>query len=221
MIFVRHVSKIHHRGRLDVPALRDVSCEIPSGSWTFILGPSGSGKTTLMHLMGALDEPTSGDIEIGGNRLGSMTTKERDRFRRNDVGFVFQNFNLLANLTALENVLVPYFPQGISADQKERAVRLLQSLGLGERMAHRPSELSGGEQQRVAIARAMLKRPQLILADEPTGELDSVNAAAILSDLRQLSREHGTTVVIVTHEPELVQAGDHVLRLRDGRIVDT
>lgn len=220
MITVRNVSKIHHRGRLEVPALRDVSCEIPAGSWTFILGPSGSGKTTLMHLIGALDEPTTGEIEIGGKLLGKMTAHERDLFRRHDVGFVFQNFNLLANLTAVENVLVPYYPEGISPEQKRQAADLLERLGLKDRVSHRPSELSGGEQQRVAIARALLKRSKLILADEPTGELDSGNAAAVLSDLRRLSQEQGTTVIIVTHEQELVQPGDHVLKLRDGRIVE-
>ncbi len=220
MIYVRNVSKVHRRGRLEVPALRDVSCEIADGSWTFILGPSGSGKTTLMQLIGALDEPTAGDIEIGGKSLAKMTTRERDLFRRHDVGFVFQSFNLLANLTALENVLVPYYPEGISADQRQRGVDLLSRLGLADRVTHRPFELSGGEQQRVAIARALLKRPKLILADEPTGELDSTNAAAILSDLRQLGREQGTTIVIVTHEQEWVQPGDHVLKLRDGRLAE-
>lgn len=220
MIAVRHVSKIHHRGRLDVPALRDVSCHIAAAEWTFILGPSGSGKTTLMHLIGALDEPTTGEIEVAGKSLSTMTTRERNLFRRHDVGFIFQNFNLLANLTAVENVLVPFYPEGIPAEQRQRAVALLQRLGLGDRLTHRPAELSGGEQQRVAIARALLKSPKLILADEPTGELDSANTAAILSDLRQLSREQGTTVVIVTHEQDLVQPGDQVLKLRDGRIVE-
>jgi putative ABC transport system ATP-binding protein len=221
MITVRNVSKIHHRGSLEVPALRDVTCDIPAGSWTFILGPSGSGKTTLMHLIGALDEPTTGEIDFSGKSLGTMTARERDLFRRHDVGFVFQNFNLLANLTAVENVLVPYYPEGISPEQKWQAAELLERLGLKDRVFHRPSELSGGEQQRVAIARALLKRSKLILADEPTGELDSGNAAAIMSDLRRLSQEQGTTVVIVTHEQELVQPGDRVLKLRDGRIVES
>ena len=219
MISVRNVTKIHHRGRVDVPALRGVSCEIAAGSWTFILGPSGSGKTTLMHLIGALDAPTSGEIEVAGRHLGKMSPAERDLFRRHDVGFIFQNFNLLSNLTAVENVLVPFYPEGIQASHRQSALELLTRLGLQERIDHRPSELSGGEQQRVAIARALLKRPKLILADEPTGELDTANTAAILSDLRNLSREQGTTVIIVTHEHELVQPHDQVLTLRDGRIV--
>ena len=221
MITVSHVSKVHRRGLMAVPALTDVSCEIPAGAWTFILGPSGSGKTTLMHLLGALDEPTTGSIDIDGKSLVGMTMHERDLFRRHDVRFVFQNFNLLANLTAVENVLVPFYPIGITAAQRARAVELLTRLGLGGRIDHRPSELSGGEQQRVAISRALLKEPKLILADEPTGELDSVNAAAILSDLRKVSAEQGTTVVIVTHEQEWVQPGDRVIKLRDGRVVET
>src|SRR5262249_20574378 len=163
------------------------------------------------------DEPTTGDIDVGGKSLRTMKPSQRDLFRRHDVGFVFQNFNLLANLTATENVLVPFYPEGITGEQQQRAKDLLAKLGLGERAGHRPSELSGGEQQRVAIARALLKRPQLILADEPTGELDSANTATIMADLRRLSQEQGTTVIIVTHEHELVQPGDHVLKLRDGR----
>ncbi len=219
MISVRNVSKIHHRGRVEVPALGGVSCEITAGSWTFILGPSGSGKTTLMHLIGALDAPTSGEIEVAGRNLGGMSASERDLFRRHDVGFIFQNFNLLSNLTAVENVLVPFYPAGIQAAHRQAAVELLTRLGLQQRIDHRPAELSGGEQQRVAIARALLKKPKLILADEPTGELDSTNTAAILSDLRALSREQGTTVIIVTHEHELVGPGDQVITLRDGRVV--
>jgi putative ABC transport system ATP-binding protein len=220
MIAVRNVSKIHHRGRVEIPALREVSCDVAPGSWTFILGPSGSGKTTLMHLIGALDAPTTGEIEIAGRNLGNMTTRERDIFRRHDVGFVFQNFNLLSNLTAVENVLVPFYPEGIQAAHRRSAVELLGRLGLSKRVDHRPVELSGGEQQRVAIARALLKKPKLILADEPTGELDSANSAAILADLRELSHDQGTTVIIVTHEHELVQPGDQVIKLRDGRVVE-
>lgn len=220
MIAVRHVSKVHRRGQMQVAALRDVTCDIPTGSWTFILGPSGSGKTTLMHLIGALDEPTSGEIEIAGKCLSKLTMTERDLFRRRDVGFVFQNFNLLANLTAVENVLVPFYPQGIVPEQRQQAAELLGQLGLQDRLGHRPAELSGGEQQRVAIARALLKRPQLILADEPTGELDTANSAAILADLREFSLAQGTTVIIVTHEHDLVQPGDRVIKLRDGVIIE-
>ncbi|HUQ69103.1 MAG TPA: ABC transporter ATP-binding protein, partial [Planctomycetaceae bacterium] len=177
MIEVDRVSKIHRQGQLDVAALREISCTIPDGSFTFILGPSGSGKSTLLYLLGGLDEPTTGEVRIGGRSLQSMSSRDRDRFRRNDVGFVFQNFNLLANLTAVDNVLVPFLPQGVSVMQRQRARELLDRLGLATRMEHRPNQLSGGEQQRVAIARALLKQPQLILADEPTGELDTENSA--------------------------------------------
>lgn len=219
MIDVRGVSKVHRRGRLEVPALRDISCQIPTGAFTFILGPSGSGKSTLLYLLGALDDPTAGTISVDGSSLQSMTSRERDHFRREQAGFIFQNFNLLANLTALENVLVPFLPGGIAAAKKNEAAGLLVRLGLGDRFDHRPNQLSGGEQQRVAIARALLKRPKLVLADEPTGELDSANSLAILEDLRNLSREQNTTVVIVTHEHEFVQPGDQVIRIRDGRVV--
>ena len=221
MIDVRSVSKVHHRGRLEVPALRDISCHIPAASFTFILGPSGSGKSTLLYLLGALDEPTTGTIDIDGKPLQSMSAKERDHFRREQAGFVFQNFNLLANLTALENVLVPFLPTGISSERRQMAAELLERLGLGSRSEHRPNQLSGGEQQRVAIARALLKRPKLVLADEPTGELDSENSLAILNDLRTLCREQRSTVVVVTHEHEYIQPDDHVIRIRDGRITDS
>jgi putative ABC transport system ATP-binding protein len=215
---VDRVSKVHRRGQVDVPALRDVSCQIAAGSFTFIVGPSGSGKSTLLYLLGGLDEPTSGEIRLGGKSLHSMTAAERDEFRRRRVGFVFQSFNLLSNLSAEDNVLVPFIPVGVGPAQRQTARELLNRLGLGDRREHRPAQLSGGEQQRVAIARALLKHPELVLADEPTGELDTENAAAILSDLRTLCREHGATVVIVTHEQEHILPGDAVLRLRDGRL---
>ncbi len=220
MIDVRHVSKVHLRGRLEVPALRDISCQIPAGSFTFILGPSGSGKSSLLYLLGALDEPTSGTITVEGQSLQAMTTRERDHFRREQAGFIFQNFNLLANLTALENVLVPFLPKGVAAKQRNKAEELLDRLGLGSRREHRPNQLSGGEQQRVAIARALLKRPKLVLADEPTGELDTANSIAILADLRSLCQEQQSTVVVVTHEHDYIQPGDHVIRIRDGKLAD-
>ncbi len=200
MIDVRQVSKVHLRGRLEIPALLDITCQIPTGSFTFIVGPSGSGKSTLLYLLGALDEPTSGTIDVHGKSLQSMSSRERDHFRRRDAGFIFQNFNLLANLTAVENVLVPFLPTGVTSEQRKKASELLDRLGLGNRGEHRPNQLSGGEQQRVAIARALLKQPKLVLADEPTGELDTANSLAILSDLRTLCMEQNSTVVVVTHE---------------------
>lgn len=220
MVEVCNLSKVHRRGTVEVVALRDISCSIPAGAFTFILGPSGSGKSTLLYLLGGLDTPTGGEIRIAGRSLASMSRTERDQLRRERVGFVFQNFNLLANLSAVENVLVPYFPKGVTSAQRSAAVELLERFGLGDRLDHRPSHLSGGEQQRVAIARALLKRPQLVLADEPTGELDSENSHAILNDLRQMCEDLGTTVVIVTHEQEFVRPTDNIIRIRDGKCVD-
>ncbi len=219
MIEVEHVSKVHRRGPVEVAALRDITCTIPAGAFTFILGPSGSGKSTLLYLLGGLDEPTGGDIRIFGKSLKTLTRGERDRMRRLDIGFVFQSFNLLSNLNAVENVLVPFFPAGVTREQRQTAAELLKQLGLGDRLDHRPTQLSGGEQQRVAIARALLKRPRLVLADEPTGELDTENSLAILGELRRMSEQHGTTVVVVTHEQEFVQPNDTVIRIRDGRCV--
>lgn len=218
MIDVQEVAKVHRRGALEVHALRGVSCQIAQGSFTFILGPSGSGKSTLLYLLGALDEPTSGTILIDGKSLGAMKPRERDAFRREEVGFIFQSFNLLSNLSAVDNALVPFLPRGIAPALRQEAVALLTRLGLGERLTHRPNQLSGGEQQRVAIARALLKKPKLVLADEPTGELDTENGAAIMADLRSLCRERGSTVVVVTHEQEHVQPGDSLIRIRDGRV---
>lgn len=217
MIDVQNVTKIHHRGALEVHALRGVTCQIEQGSFTFILGPSGSGKSTLLYLLGALDEPSSGTITVSGKVLGTMTTRERDCFRREEVGFIFQSFNLLSNLSAIDNALAPFLPRGINPALRQEAIELLTRLGLGERLTHRPNQLSGGEQQRVAIVRALLKKPKLVLADEPTGELDTENGAAIMADLRALCREHQSTVVVVTHEQEHIQPGDKLIRIRDGR----
>ncbi len=173
MIKLCDVTKSHRHGPNEVRALRGISAEIEAGSFTFIIGPSGSGKSTLLYLIGSLDEPTSGEIVVDGRPLSRLTRTERDKYRRDEVGFIFQNFNLLSNLSAVENALVPFLPGGVSSDLRRRAVELLKAVGLGNRLSHRPNELSGGEQQRVAIVRAVLKRPKIVLADEPTGELDS------------------------------------------------
>lgn len=220
MIEVRNVRKIHQSGETQVQALQGVSCRFPGQKFSFILGPSGSGKSTLLYLMGALDTPSTGEIFVQNRSLSALSRNERDLYRREKVGFVFQNFNLLKNLNALENVLAPYLPQGVTSDQQQRAVALLQQVGLGNRITHRPSQLSGGEQQRVAIARALLKRPLLILADEPTGELDTKTGREIFDCLREMSAEYKTTVVIVTHDERYIQESDFILHLRDGKVAE-
>ena len=219
MIRVDNITKVHKRGETEVSVLRGLSCAIDAGEFAFILGPSGSGKSTLLYLLGALDEPTSGEIRVDDRPLRSWSAAERDLFRRRSVGFIFQSFNLLDNLTALDNVLIPDMPQGVSRSRRDEARELLQQIGLADRMEHRPGQLSGGEQQRVAIARALLKRPRLVLADEPTGELDSENGAQVFQLLRRLQQEQGATVVTVTHDHRYIQPGDRVLEIRDGRIV--
>ena len=218
MIHIENLTKIHKRGETDIHALRGVSCDIPSGSFTFVVGPSGSGKSTLLYLIGALDEPTGGEIIVDGQSLFQLSSKQRDEYRRLKVGFVFQSFNLLANLTAVENVLIPYMPRGISAELRRNAVELLERVGLGDRLEHRPGQLSGGEQQRVAIARALLKKPAVVLADEPTGELDSENGIEIFRHLRSLNQERKTTVIVVTHDQQYLTENDQILRLRDGQL---
>ncbi|HLQ43665.1 MAG TPA: ABC transporter ATP-binding protein [Planctomycetaceae bacterium] len=219
MIQVEAVTKTYRRIHHEVAALRGVSFELPAASFAFVLGPSGSGKSTLLQLLGALDEPTSGELTMAGQRLRGMTARQRSAFRREQVGFVFQSFNLLSNLTAVDNVLVPFLPGGVPTELRARAINLLKQVGLGERLDHRPSQLSGGEQQRVAIARALLKEPKLVLADEPTGELDSQTGAEVFRLLRDLRDQHQATVIVVTHDPTFIHPDDRILRLRDGRLV--
>jgi putative ABC transport system ATP-binding protein len=218
MIQLQDVQKSHFRGKSEVRALRGVTCEIPGEKFTFIVGPSGSGKSSLLYLIGALDQPSHGDIVINGQALGSFSQKQRDHYRRLQVGFVFQNFNLLGNLTAVENVLIPYLPTGEAGKKRAEAVQLLQRVGLGDRLDHRPNQMSGGEQQRVALVRALLKRPLLVLADEPTGELDSQSGAEIYRYLRELRDEHHSTVVIVTHDRSFIKPDDNVITMRDGKL---
>ncbi len=216
MIELNDVTKTHLRGETVIHALRGVSGVIPTGSFTFIVGPSGSGKSTLLYLLGALDNPTGGEIRVNEQSLGTMSRADKDRYRRHQVGFIFQNFNLLSNLNAVDNVLVPFLPEGISDDMRQRAIAVLKSVRLAERLDHRPSQLSGGEQQRVAIARAVLKQPSIILADEPTGELDSETGDEVFGYLRRLHEEQGVTVVVVTHDQRYLRETDTIWKLRDG-----
>ena len=218
-IEIEDLTKEFTIGPTTVRALRGVTARIVDGSFQFVLGPSGSGKSTLLYLLGALDRPSGGSITIDGRLINELSREEQDEFRRTEVGFVFQSFNLLGNLTALDNVLAPFLPIGVSAELRQRAEDLLVHVGLGDRQRHRPAELSGGEQQRVAIARALLKRPKLVLADEPTGELDHRTGAEVMGYLRDLREELGTTVVVVTHDESYIEPGDATLRLRDGQVV--
>jgi putative ABC transport system ATP-binding protein len=191
-----------------------VSFRVPSESCTFIVGPSGSGKSTLLYLIGALDRPTSGTIRVEGRDITAMTESEQDDYRRNRVGFIYQSFNLIGNLSALGNVLLPYIPLGVTPELRAKAEELLRRVGMGDRLNHRPQQLSGGQQQRVAVARALIKDPVLILADEPTGNLDRAGGDEII----RLLRDRGKTLVIVTHDRRFITRSDIVLEIEDGRL---
>ena len=191
---------------------------MPAGSCTFIVGPSGSGKSTLLYLLAALDLPTSGTIRVADRDITAMSEAERDDFRRNQVGFVFQSYNLINNLTAVDNVLLPYTPLGVSPDLRAKACDLLKELGLGHRMKRRPGQMSGGEQQRVAIARALIRDPIVIYADEPTGNLDRAGGDHIIQLLRDRQRATNRTLLIVTHDRRFITPEDSVLEIEDGRV---
>ena len=218
MIEVVDVHKSYKSGDRRVDALRGVSCRIAKGRFAFIVGPSGSGKSTLLYLLGALDRPTSGTIRVEGAELTAMQEAQQNDYRREKIGFIFQSFNLISNLNALENVLVPYLPRGISPELREKAAALLTDVGLADRMDHRPYQMSGGEQQRVAIARALVKDPVLVLGDEPTGELDSKTGDEIYRILRTLQTKRKTTLVVVTHDRRFITPDDLVLEIQDGRL---
>jgi putative ABC transport system ATP-binding protein len=219
MIRCIDVRKIYRQGENDITALAGVSLDIAKGSFVVIMGPSGSGKSTLLHLIGGLDRPSSGDLLVDGRLIGQMADDEVTLFRRTKVGFVFQFFNLLPTLTALENVTLPFVLDGVSKGEADRRARsILEKVGLEQRRHHLPEELSGGEIQRVAMARALAFDPPILLADEPTGNLDSKNGDAILSLLRKIKEERGCTVVMVTHSDEAASYGERIIFLRDGRV---
>jgi putative ABC transport system ATP-binding protein len=202
-----------------LPVLKEVRFTLPAGSTCAIVGPSGSGKTTLLGLCAGLDQPSTGEVRIGGQSLKGLDEDALARLRSDRVGFVFQNFQLIPTLTALENVMVPAELRGASGVEKE-AVRLLTRVGLGERLDHYPSQLSGGEQQRVALARAFINRPQILFADEPTGNLDAETSAKIVELLFELNRDAGTALVLVTHDPDLATRTQRTIRLRGGAVVE-
>ena len=213
----RDITKIYGHGQAAVTALGGVSLDIPAGSFTAVMGPSGSGKSTLMHCMAGLDTVTSGGLWIGETEIGALRERQLTRLRRDRIGFVFQAFNLLPVLTAADNITLPLDIAGRAADRAWLDT-IIGTVGLTDRLRHRPGELSGGQQQRVAIARALAGRPEIVFADEPTGNLDSRASAAVLSLLRQSVREFGQTVVMVTHDPVAASYADRVVFLADGLI---
>ena len=219
LVRARDVRRDYPLEREAVHALRGVSLEIAKGEYLAIVGPSGCGKSSLLNLLGAIDAPTSGTVEIEGRNVGSLGDREVTEFRLRHIGFVFQRFYLLPILTARENVELPMAEAGVSAaDRRQRSTELLRYVDLGERVKHRPAQLSGGEQQRVAIARALANRPSLLLADEPTGELDAKTGEEIIALFGRLNAD-GTTVVVVTHDESLARAARRVVHMRDGQIV--
>jgi putative ABC transport system ATP-binding protein len=218
-LVARDVTKVYLVGR-GVKALDQVTAEFPPGSFTVVTGPSGCGKSTLLSLLGGLERPTYGEVWLGAHCLSRMGENALARLRRAGVGFVFQAFHLLADLTAEENVAMPLRLAGRGeAEVRARVAGLLEAVGLGGRARHYPHELSGGEQQRVAVARALANRPAVLLADEPTGNLDSRSGAEVITLLRRFNREHGQTTVVATHDPALIAEASRVLQLRDGRVV--
>ena len=215
-IVVRSITKTYRRARRRISALQDVSLEMSQGELALLIGPSGSGKTTLLNLIAALDQPDSGEIIVGGSEITHLSRSAAARYRNQHVGFIFQSYNLLPQLTALENILLPMLPK--RRLDRRRAVELLEAVGLGDRGSHRPSELSGGEQQRVAIARALSNEPAIILADEPTGNLDDDNARRVAELLSSACRERGKSLILVTHDQEMIRPVVRVFAMRNGSI---
>jgi putative ABC transport system ATP-binding protein len=211
--------KVYHSGKVEVPALRGVNLDIPPGEFLSVMGPSGCGKSTLLHVIGGLASPTRGRVLLDGNDLSALSDAERTRLRRHKVGFVFQRFNLLPTLSARDNIALAQHIHGDGFDPHRFEV-VTSMLGLSGRLTHKPSELSGGEQQRVAIARAIINEPKIVLADEPTGNLDSKSSDNVLAMLRQLNQDLGQTIVMITHNPDAAAYGHRVIHMRDGLVVD-
>ena len=220
MIEAENVRKTYRIGRVDVPALRGVSVQVEKGEFVTIVGPSGSGKSTLFYILGGLTHADTGRVSIDGVDFTSLSDSARTGMRKQKIGFVFQKFNLLPTLSAQGNIDIARDIAGIDANyDSEYVARITQLLGIDKRMEHRPSEMSGGEQQRVALARALVNKPAIVLADEPTGNLDSENSTIVLDMLRQSNKELGQTVLMITHNPEAAEYGDRIIHLRDGAIV--
>jgi putative ABC transport system ATP-binding protein len=219
-IEVLDLRKTYHVGKIEVPALRGISFSVNQGEFLSVVGPSGSGKSTLFYILGGLTHPDSGKVIIGGADFSKMSDAQRTRMRKSKIGFVFQKFNLLPTLDARSNIEIALDIAGANGQRDpEYFSRIVSMLGLEKRLPHRPAELSGGEQQRVALARALINRPAIVLADEPTGSLDSKNSEIVLQMLRHSNRELGQTVLMITHNPEAAAYGDRIIHMRDGEIV--
>jgi len=220
VIRVQNLQKIYRMGDVEVPALRGIDLTIERGEFVAVMGSSGSGKSTFMNILGCLDRPTSGNYWLEGDEVSSLSADDWAHIRNKRIGFVFQGFNLLSRTTALENVELPMMYNGYAGRQRhDRAVEVLNLVGLGERQDHTPNRLSGGQQQRVAIARALVNKPSLILADEPTGNLDSVTSNEIMGLFQHLNRDQGITIIIVTHEPDIAEHAKRQIVFRDGTVI--
>ncbi|MGC9970809.1 MAG: ABC transporter ATP-binding protein [Bryobacteraceae bacterium] len=220
IIEVRDLRKIYHVGEVDVHALRGVNLTVEAGELLCVVGPSGSGKSTLFHILGGLTPPTSGQVLIGGRDLSRLSDAERTKLRKRMVGFVFQKYNLLPTLSAADNIAIARYIAGKSLTEDPKFREVLELLGIGHRLNHKPRALSGGEQQRVAIARAIVNHPAILLADEPTGNLDSKNSGAVLGVLRDLNERLGQTVLMITHDLNVASYGHRIVHMLDGQIVE-
>jgi ABC-type lipoprotein export system ATPase subunit len=221
LIELRKVRKIYNLGEVTVEALRGVDLTIEQGEYVALMGPSGSGKSTLMNTLGCLDRPTSGSYRLAGEEIATMSNDDRARIRNERIGFVFQNFNLLARTSAVENVELPLmYTRGVSErEARKRAIAMLERVGLGNRLDHHPTQLSGGQQQRVAIARALVNNPSILMADEPTGNLDSRTSREIIALFKELNEKSGLTIILVTHDQDVAKHARRIVALRDGLIV--
>ncbi len=223
MIELRDITKVYHLGEVDLPVLNGISLVIEDGEFVSLTGASGSGKSTLMNILGCLDRPSGGDFFIDGKNVAGLDVNQQARLRNDRIGFVFQSFNLLPRTSALENVMMPAnyaHPAMTRAEMRQRAVELLDLVGLSDRMDHTPAQLSGGQQQRVAIARSLMNNPGILLADEPTGNLDSHTSVEVLQMFRELNRTKGITIIIVTHDPKTAAFTDRAINMVDGYLSD-